>query len=161
MTALLLRDLKHVIYAEQLLSPQDLYCHPLLVDNQFLKYSARFWLYHIQAAGNKELPELFGLMDSVFSSLELKLVWWGQLQQSTSISGEFSTPLHIASRFGLLAYVNRLLSKGANPKALDSELFTPLHEAAYRGYESVVRKLLRYRYPVDSKSYTKNALLFT
>jgi len=154
-TALQLHDLKHVIFDEQLLSPHDLYRHPLLVNNPFLEYSAQFWLYHIQAAGDEQLPELFGLMDSVFGSLELKRVGWGQLQQSTSISGEFSTPLHIASRFGLLAYVNRLLSKGADPKALDSELFTPLHEAAYHGHDSVVRQLLRCGSPVDSKSWTR------
>lgn len=52
------------------------------------------------------------------------------------------TPLHWASRYGYVGFVEKLLKAAAPVHAINKAGWTPLHFAAYGGHVSTVRTLL-------------------
>ncbi len=54
-----------------------------------------------------------------------------------------STPLHIAATYNHFEVARVLLEEGANPRSVDGDRRTPLHEACLEGNDKIVGLLLQ------------------
>jgi ankyrin repeat protein len=119
----------------------------------FLKYAAEFWGKHLLktprddffASARKLLTD-----PGYFAALSQSL-WYVDDEDSASWAGkDGSTPLHLATHFGLNKLVVELLGSGIDPDTRDVNGVTPLALASIRGVADVAATLLQAGADVNS-----------
>lgn len=123
---------------------------PRSASKGFLRYAATYWGYHA-----REVPEDEQTIQVLVRTFLNKLQWRRPLPKDSTDAKEMPTEMglgkyppdwsavHILSFFGILGKTKRLLEQGANADMNDNFLkLTPLHCAASRGNEEMVKFLL-------------------
>ncbi len=87
---------------------------------------------------------------TVFRMIRLKLTL-GNISIFATEKDSINTFLHYASRLGSVEYVETFIGKGAPVNAVNIYGYTPLMEAAVRGYSTIVRILIKNGARIDLK----------
>ncbi|GKU11969.1 unnamed protein product [Fusarium langsethiae] len=122
--------------------------------HQFLDYSAKAWGTHFREAGFMDddsiVPLALRICDTASKSYSLWFrIYWETLGRRTT---KCFTDLMIASYYGHYVIVKRLLDKGAEIEAKDSEYGrTPLLWAARNGHDAIVKLLFDKGAEIDAK----------
>ena len=119
-----------------------------------LEYSVGYWIKHAQKCERENLRA--DHLVSYFDSSSLLQSWLSLYKRSMPGSAwDLHWPMaavHIASGFNLVLALESILIQSANVNMRDGEGHTPLSIAAERGYEEIVKLLLkREDVEVDSK----------
>ncbi|KAJ6104603.1 hypothetical protein N7523_010923 [Penicillium sp. IBT 18751x] len=112
----------------------------------FLKYAATFWGKHLLKTPRDDLFSSARqlLMDPAYFSAVSQALWYVDTEDSTSWAGkDGSTPLHMATYFGLNKLVIELLESGIHPDTRDVNGVTPLALACVRGVVDVAETLIK------------------
>ncbi|KAJ5311653.1 hypothetical protein N7476_007513 [Penicillium atrosanguineum] len=112
----------------------------------FLEYAAEFWGKHLlktpQDGFFSSARRL--LTDPAYFSAISQALWYVDNEDSTSWAGkDGSTPLHLATHFGLNKLVVELLESGIDPNTRDVNGVTPLALACIRGVADVAETLIK------------------
>lgn len=111
----------------------------------FLQYAAEHWGKHLLKNPRDDLFDLARalILDSQRFAAISQALWYFDDEDSTSWAGrDGSTPLHLATHFGLNKLVTELLAGGIDPDVRDLNGVTPLALAAARGLHEVVSTLI-------------------
>ncbi|KAF3386750.1 Ankyrin repeat domain-containing protein 50 [Penicillium rolfsii] len=111
----------------------------------FLQYAAEHWGKHLRNTPRDDLLDLARalLLDSQRFAAISQALWYFDDEDSTSWAGrDGSTPLHLATHFGLNVLVTELLASGTDPDVRDLNGVTPLALAAARGLHEVASTLI-------------------
>lgn len=116
----------------------------LIAENPFLLYASQAWVQHLHATDDKGLTDTCLKLFQKEKNLELafQLFWF---QKFVERFPRGSTPLHIASYFGLPHIISSLLEGLNDTKDLnliaDKQHRTPIYWAAYHGDLASLEKL--------------------
>jgi ankyrin repeat protein len=111
----------------------------------FLQYAAEHWGKHLLKSPRDDLLDIARalILDSQRFAAISQALWYFDDEDSTSWAGkDGSTPLHLATHFGLNKLVTELLARGMNPDVRDLNGVTPLALAAARGLDDVASTLI-------------------
>lgn len=111
----------------------------------FLQYAAEHWGKHLLKNPRDELFELARalILDPQRFAAISQALWYFDEKDSASWAGkDGSTPLHLATHFGLNKMVVELLESGIDPDIRDMNGITPLALAAARGIYDVASTLI-------------------
>lgn len=112
----------------------------------FLKYAAKFWGKHLLKTPQDEFYSSARklLTGPAYFSAMSQALWYVDDEDSTSWAGkDGSTPLHMATHFGLNKLVVEFLESGIDPNTRDVNGVTPLALACIRGVVDVAETLIK------------------
>jgi Ankyrin repeats (3 copies)/NACHT domain len=117
------------------------------LEHPFFEYSATNWTYHAALCAIE--ATLLDKLEAFCTIENPRFKEWVRFIDEVVFDGthydmswERPTALHIASCFGLTAWVKILVRKGANVNAMDSTQSTALFWAAHNGFSEIVELLL-------------------
>ncbi|OOQ89141.1 putative ankyrin [Penicillium brasilianum] len=111
----------------------------------FLQYASEHWGKHLLKTPRDDLYDLARglLLDPQRFAAISQALWYFDDEDSASWAGrDGSTPLHLATHFGLKKLVVELLAGGFNPNVRDLHGVTPLALASIRGLHDVASTLI-------------------
>jgi ankyrin repeat protein len=98
--------------------------------------------------------------DELKQALDLAFTDNVKIDIDFNVTNKYSqTMLYFASRRNQIELCKMLLDRGANPDIGDCDGFTPLHEAAGRGFKDLVEILLQYGANINARTSDKGTVL--
>ncbi|KAJ5175119.1 uncharacterized protein N7482_000996 [Penicillium canariense] len=130
----------------------------------FLRYAAQYWGKHLLQTPGDDLSGLARtlLTDSQRFAAISQALWYVDDESSASWAGkDGSTPLHLATHFGLNQLAAELLASGIDPGTKDMNGITPLALAAVRGVSDVAASLIAAGADVNSVDHVGSTPLYS
>jgi ankyrin repeat protein len=133
--------------------------HHLTDKDEFLTYSAWYWMDHFRKACIEDNAAILSLALKVYDSESMNHKIWRKVYGSDDIFQPDQTELHIASLLGHTASVKFLINndKGIGKRNKDKK--TPLHYASSRGCCPILELLLNNGADIEAKDINEQTPL--